>query len=166
MGRDDGLEHVREILNAHHPPLSAMAKRVLLLTAQVPVGQWTTFTRIKVYYDEHWGMLPKTHISSALNKCEVDWLQWVPVWRVIANASMMGTGFESGLHHEVLFGHGGWEASRRVLEEEGVRFASDGGLVGGRLGGLCEVIVGEVRIWCFGGISVSSSFCDDGKWVL
>lgn len=61
----------------------------------------------------------KTHIESALRKSEWGW-KHVPVHRVLASNTGFGVGFSMGNYGG---DEGGW---REVLEDEGVRFGSDG----------------------------------------
>lgn len=102
--------------------LSKMAQRVLFLVSQVPVGQYTTFTAIKDWFGGHNHMVPpKPHIRSALRRNI--FTPDVPDHRVVASNGGFGL-FNWGDHGE------GWEIRRQMLAEEGVRFGSDGRLLG------------------------------------
>ena len=50
---DDEFSDLRNDLDAHEPVLSQMTRRILLLVAQVPAGEYTTFTALKDSYERN-----------------------------------------------------------------------------------------------------------------
>ena len=109
-------------LDAADPPLSNLAKRVLLLVAQVPYGRYMTYIALSEVYRERWGMTSRTHMGATLKKQE--WWEKVPVHRVIAKNAGIDGQIEWGQHGQDV------ETRRKLLEEEGARFDSRGNLLG------------------------------------
>lgn len=115
----NNLTDLRDEINAS--TRSDLAKSVLLAVAQVPVGRYTTFTALAESI--RGGMVNKGHIRSALRKSGWSW-EDVPVHRVLASNTGFGGAFSMGDHGG---NDGGW---REMLEDEGVRFSSNGRALG------------------------------------
>lgn len=118
--RDDGFADLRTELNDCHPPLSNLAKRTMLLVAQVPPGQYTTYIALADFYHKKWGMTSRSYFGGALKKNQ--WWPLVPDHRVVAA--------NGGLRRGVDYGDHGASVEDRVemLREEGVRFDKNGSL--------------------------------------
>jgi O6-methylguanine-DNA--protein-cysteine methyltransferase len=122
--RDDGFSDLRATLNATDPPLSNLARRVLLLTAQVPTGRYTTYIALADFYMHTWGMTSRKNMGAALKKNE--WWPTVPSHRVIAKNGSIGTRLEWGGH----LGDFSTEERMEVLQHEGMRFDVNGRALG------------------------------------
>lgn len=122
--RDDGFSDLRAALNAADTPLSNLARRVLLLTAQVPKGRYTTYAALADFYMDTWDMTSRKNVGAVLKKNE--WLSLIPSHRVLAKNGSIGTKIEWGGH----MGDFTQEEREDILREEGIRFDKNGRALG------------------------------------